>query len=205
MREARCPAGRRHAGSQPLRLASSLHRPSSPTASLSLSGSRAAAHMVPCQIPGRSLGHVSGSQQRRRSRVTMETEANGRPVLSAGGGAYGVGLDLGVARRTNELEIWVWFVCHSKEDQTCGSPQCGGRPPVLHHVVLMTSFLVLGIALLINSKVKIQEFYRTRLHVTSHPESWTRDQTLPPPTTTQFFSMVDCKLGWCEALEVIHG
>ena len=93
MRKARCPAGGRR-GSQPLRLASSLHRASSPTASPSLSGSRAAAHMVPCQIPGGSVGHVSGSQQRRRSRVTMETEANGRPALPAGGGTYSAGVGL---------------------------------------------------------------------------------------------------------------
>lgn len=73
-REARC--------SQPLCLASSLHRASSPTASPPLSGSRAATHMVPCQIPGGSVGHVSESQQRGRSRVTMETEANGRSVLA---------------------------------------------------------------------------------------------------------------------------
>lgn len=60
------------------------------------------------------------------------------------------------------------------------SAQCGGRPPgrVLHHVLLMTSFLVLGIALPVNSKVKIQELYRTRLHATSHGEPWARDQTL---------------------------
>lgn len=116
-------------GSQPLRLASSLHRASSPIASPSLSGSRAAAHMVPCQIPGGSVGHVSGSQQRRRSRVTMETEANGRPRCPRWAGPTARGLDLGVARRTNEREIWVWLVCQSKEDQTCGSPQCGGRPP----------------------------------------------------------------------------
>lgn len=49
-----------------------------------LSGSRAAAHMVPCQIPGGSVGHVWESQQRCRPRVTMETEANGRSAQLAG-------------------------------------------------------------------------------------------------------------------------
>lgn len=49
-----------------------------------LSRSRAAAHMVPCQIPGGSVGHVSASQQLRRPCVTMETEANGRAALPAG-------------------------------------------------------------------------------------------------------------------------
>lgn len=137
--------------------------------------------MVPCQIPGGSVGHVSGSQQRCRSHVTMETEANGRPALPAGAEPIQRGVGLGRGQRTNERETWVWFVCHSKEDQTCGSPQCRGRPPgrVLHHVVLMTFFLVLGIALLINSKVRIQEFYRTRFHATSHPAPRARDQTDP--------------------------
>lgn len=63
--------------------------PASPPASFPaspgpLSSSRAAAHMVPCQIPGGSGGHVSGSLPLHRPRVTMETAANGKPALPAG-------------------------------------------------------------------------------------------------------------------------
>lgn len=79
--------------------------PASPPASFPaspgpLSGSRAAAHMVPCQIPGGSGGHVSGSLQRHRPRVTMETAANGKPALPAGAepGAAGAGGARGGAR-----------------------------------------------------------------------------------------------------------
>lgn len=115
-------------------------------------------------------------------------------VLTArGGGAYSA---RGWSGAWRELMggIWVWFVRHSKADGACGNPQCRGRQPdcVLHHVALMTSFLVLGIASPVNSKVKIQEFCRTRLHATSHPEPWACDQTL------LLFSLLVYKPGWCE-------
>lgn len=57
---------------------------SSPASPGPLSGSCAAAHMVACQIPSGSGGHVSGSWQLSQPRVTMETAANGRPAQSAG-------------------------------------------------------------------------------------------------------------------------
>lgn len=89
--------------------------PASPPASFPaspgpLSGSRAAAHMVPCQIPGGSGGHVSGSLQRHRPRVTMETAANGKPALpagaepsAAGAGGAGRGAGRGAGPRRREM------------------------------------------------------------------------------------------------------
>ena len=59
---------------------------SSPASPVPLSGSRAAAHMVSCQILGSSGEHVWRSWQICQPRVTMETASNGRPVLPAGAG-----------------------------------------------------------------------------------------------------------------------
>lgn len=78
------PARRRGAGLSPARAAPASRPASSPASPGPLSGSRAAAHMVPCQIPSGSGGHVSGSWQLSQPRVTMETAANGRPAQSAG-------------------------------------------------------------------------------------------------------------------------
>lgn len=64
------------------------------------------------------MGHVSESQQRCRSRVTMETEANGRSALLAGaepiarGGGVGVaganGRDLGVVCESFKSGWGLW-------------------------------------------------------------------------------------------------
>lgn len=95
-----CCCSREEHGAHPSLAALASPPASFPASPGPLSGSRAAAHMVPCQIPGGSGGHVSGSLQLRRPRVTMETAANGKPELPAGAepsaaGAGGAGAGRG--------------------------------------------------------------------------------------------------------------
>lgn len=126
-----CCCSREEHGAHPSLAALASPPASFPASPGPLSGSRAAAHMVPCQIPGGSGGHVSGSLQLHRPRVTMETAANGKPELPAGAepsaaGAGGGGAGRGRSR--GDRKMWAGPGSHPPD---AGWQKCAGRPPSL--------------------------------------------------------------------------